>query len=316
MLRVAEMKQQQCCVFTNAVFTVVLGVVLVLLSILMIMPSIVLHNLEPFFELSLKILGVALFIIGSIGICGACSSSRPALITFGVCTLVAAIAGVTIGVALVMLASVHNVDLKQACSLYQQTGHTSSSLAKQYQVSYDSMKEALENCRRNGKPDALGLGDCGQLGRDSNGKWFEEDPRRDIFAWVEERAGCGGFCSGDLPLFAFPATPGGSAVDQSTKESPRSPCFDPLANELQVRGSGFGSVLVLLSLPLLIAVCTAFWIVCSPPPRMRKDYMHAPQDEMESDRLLSAQYSSQGSTMASFDGSGSDEESAYEDSYR
>mmetsp|Transcript_145279 Transcript_145279/g.253552 ORF Transcript_145279/g.253552 Transcript_145279/m.253552 type:complete len:317 (-) Transcript_145279:160-1110(-) len=309
------MKQQQCCVFTNALVVVVLGLVLVLLSCLMIESSLIIRNFEPFFAPSVKGLGAILCIVGLVGVYGACSSSRTGLVLFGICSFSAVIAGITIGVALVLLANVHVVDLKQACSLEKQTGHASSKLVKPYQVSYDSMKEALENCRRNGKPDALGLEDCGHLARDSTGRWFEEDPRRDLFAWIEERSGCGGLCSGDLPLFAFPASPGGPVVDQSSKESPRSPCFDPLAGELLVQGSGMGSVMIILSLPLLIAVCTAFWIVCSPPPRTRKDYMHAPQDDIETDRLLE-QYSSQGSTMASLDGSGSDEDAGSDDSYK
>lgn len=309
------MKQQQCCVFTNALIVVVLGLVMVLLSCFLIQPSLIIRNFEPFFAPAVKGLGATLCVIGLVGVYGACSSSRTGLVAFGICSIVAVVVGATIGIALVLLSNVHGVDLKQACSLKTQTGHTSSRFVEPYQVSYDSMKEALENCRRNGKPDALGLEDCGHLGRDSAGKWFEEDPRRDLFAWIEERSGCGGLCSGDLPLFAFPASPGGAAVDQSSKRNLRSPCFDPLAGELQLQGSGLGSVMVILSLPLLMAVCTAFWIVCSPPPRTRKDYMHAPQEEMESDRLLE-QYSSQSSTMASMDGSESDEDAISDDSYR
>jgi len=162
------------------------------------------------------------------------------------------------------------------------------------------MKQALGNCRRNGRPSALGLQDCGQLGKDDAGRWFEEDPYLELVAWLEQQSGCAGFCQGDPPLFAFPALPGGAAVDQSSKRHPREPCVQRLANELRARGSLAGGLTLLLSAPLLFGVCGASWIVCYPPPRRRKGYVepHSDDEGPESNRLL---YESDGDEQDVFD---------------
>jgi hypothetical protein len=280
------MKTQQCCVLTSAIGTILIGIAMVLVSRFLLDADVVIRHLEPTFIDAILILGVSAFLVGILGACGACFSSPLALGVYGFADLFIALAGLIIGFVLLFTSNMHSIDIKQACELVRQAGSSSSALAKQYQMSYDSMKEALMNCRQNGRPDALGLQDCGQLGRDSSGRWFHEDPQRELFGWAERLSGCGGFCTGDLPLFGLPASPNGK-VDQSTKTNQRSPCYRWIANELQVRGSTKSVLIILLASPLLVAVCGALWIICHPPPRARKDVTYPEAaDEPESHRLL------------------------------
>jgi len=295
------MKTQQCCVLTGALATLLLGSALVSVSSLLLDADVVLRNLESSFITSIFWLGVFVSIIGLFGSLGSCLSSRPTLAIYGICDFLFAIVGLVLGVVLVFKANMHGADIQRSCTLFQQTGQSSSALGKQYQGSYDSMKQALQNCRRNGRPAALGLQDCGRLGRDLDGHWFQEDPQRELLSWTELVSGCGGFCAGDIPLFGFPA-PGGKAIDQASKLRSRSPCYKTLAGELQARGSAKGAFIIVLSLPLVLASFCSAWIVCHPPPRARKDYLHPSEiDPLESDRLLSHGVSSP-------DNSGSDDE--------
>jgi hypothetical protein len=191
-------------------------------------------------------------------------------------------------------ANMHSVDINQSCKLFDQAGQSDSALGKRYQASYDSMKQALQNCRSNGRPAALGLLDCGQLGRDNDGKWFQEDPQMEMLSWIEGFSGCGGFCASDLPLFGFPEKPSGKIADQSTKMKRRAPCYTSVVGELQVRGSTRGAFISFLCLPLLASVIGAGWILCYPPPRMREDYM-SDDGDLESTRLLAWGYSNESS---------------------
>lgn len=281
------MKTQQCCVLAGALATISLGSALVSVSWLLLDADVVLRHLEPSFSPAIFWLGVLVCLIGLLGGIGTCLSSRPLLGIYGISDFVAGVTGVVIGGVLIFTANMHGSDIEQSCALFRQTGHGSSALGKQYQASYDSMKQALQNCRRHGRPGALGLQDCGRLARDFDGHWFQEDPQRELFSWTELASGCGGFCSGDLPLFGFPA-PGGVATDQASKMKSRSPCYKRLTSELRARGSLKGTLVIVLSIPLLVAFCCSMWIVCHPPPHARKDYLHPSEmDEVESDRLLS-----------------------------
>lgn len=287
------MKTQQCCVLASALGTIIVGIALVSVSRFLLSADVVLRNLEPSFGPAVFALGVSVCFIGAIGTCGSCLSSRIALSVYGLGDLLTALAGLVLGGSLLFMANMHSIDIVQSCSLFQQSGQSSSALGKQYQESYDKMKQALQNCRRNGRAGALGLQDCGRLGRDNNGNWYQQDPRREMLSWIEAFSGCGGFCAGDMPLFGFPA-PGGQATDQSSKTSLRDPCYKSLAGELQVRGSANGVIITVLSLPLVVAVCGAAWTLCYPPLRARKDYFHpadflrtSDDDHLESDRLLS-----------------------------
>merc|ERR1712232_697718 len=138
-----------------------------------------------------------------------------------------------------------------------------------------------------------GLADCGRLGKDDRGRWFEEVPEKALTAWVEKQYGCGGVCVSDLALFAFPHVPGGAPVDQSSKLKVREPCYTGFAHELEVQGDLAALLLFAASVPHLVAMCSALWIVCHPPPRQRDEYVlpsgHDAGDveDGESDRLLS-----------------------------
>lgn len=282
------MKTQQCCVLTGAIGTILVGLAQVSVSRLLLNADVVLRHLESSFAPVLFALGVFLCMSGILGICGSCLSSRLTLGIYGLVSLLAAIVGLVLGGALLFAANMHSVDIQQTCNLFHMSGQDSSSLGRQYQASYDSMKQALQNCRRNGRSGALGLQDCGQLGRDNSGRWFQEDPQMEVLLWTERLSGCGGFCTSDLPLFGFPA--GAQPIDQSSKLKQRSPCYKAVARELQVRGSMKGALITLLSLPLLAAVGGALWILCYPPPRLRKDYLHPSDvDNLESNRLLPAE---------------------------
>lgn len=295
------MKTQQCCVLTGALATTLLGSALVAVNWLLIDGDVVLRNLEPRFSPWIFWVGVFVCTFGLLGSIGSCLSSRPALAIYGICDLVLGIIGLVLGGVLMFTANMHAADIRQSCTLFRQTGLSSLPLGKQYQASYDSMKQALQNCRRNGRAAALGLQDCGRLGRDLNGHWFQEDSQRELLSWTELVSGCGGFCAGDIPLFSFPA-PGGKAIDQASKLKSRSPCYKALAGELQARGSLKGAFIVVLSLPLVVASFCPAWIIFHPPPRARKDYLHPSEiDQLESDRLLSH-------AVSSPDNSGSDDE--------
>jgi len=281
------MKKQQCCVLISSIGTIVTGAALVAVGRLVLASDVILRTLEPSFPAAVLSLGVFVFLVGLCGVVGSLLSSRLALTLYGVSLLVGAMLGLGFGGSLMFAANMHAVDIKQSCTLYQQAGQSSSDIGRQYQASYESMKQALQNCRRNGRSGALGLRDCGQLGRDSTGNWFQQDPRQDLLSWVENFSGCGGFCGSDVPLFGFPV-PGGRTVDQVSKIKLRDACYATVASELQVRGSTKGAMICALSLPLFMAVCGAAWIICYPPPQSRKDYLH-PSDvnDLESDRLLS-----------------------------
>jgi len=298
------MKTQQCCVLTGALATIPLGSALVSVSWLLLDTDVVLRHLEPSFAPAVFWLGILMCLNGLLGALGSCLSRRSALGIYGIFDLLLGIVGLVLGGVLVFKANMHGADIEQSCALFQQAGQSSSALGKQYQASYDSMKQALQNCRRNGRPGALGLQECGRLGRDLDGHWFQEDPQQELLSWTELVSGCGGFCAGDLPLFGFPA-PGGTAINQASKTRSRSPCFKRLAGELRTRGSLKGAIIMALTLPLLVAFCCSMWIICHPPPRARKDYLHPSEnDELESDRLLS-HGNSRGSSP---ENSGSDDE--------
>lgn len=295
------MKTQQCCVLSGALVTILSGSALVSVNWLLIDGDVVLRNVEPRFSPWIFWIGVFVCTTGLLGSVGSCLSSRPALAIYGICDLIFGIIGLVLGAVLMFTANMHAADIRQSCTLFRQTGLGSTSLGKQYQTSYESMKQALQNCRRNGRAAALGLEDCGRLGRDLNGNWFREDPQRELLSWSEVVSGCGGFCVGDIPLFGFPA-PGGVAINQASKMTSREPCYKTLAGELQARGSLKGASIVALSLPLVVASFCSAWIIFHPPPRARKDYLHPSEvDQLESDRLLSH-------GVASPDNSGSDDE--------
>mmetsp|Transcript_95675 Transcript_95675/g.205273 ORF Transcript_95675/g.205273 Transcript_95675/m.205273 type:complete len:304 (+) Transcript_95675:163-1074(+) len=284
------MKTQQCLVLVSALVTVALGLLLVLIAKSLMAPDVLLRSAEPGFARAVLNLGAMACAVGGLGALGACASSRIALCLYGVCALATAVAGVVVGGSLLAAVNVHGEEINQACMVSQHHQQTGSELTNRYQLSYGSMKEALVNCRRNARPSAVGLQDCGQLGKDSQGVWFEEDPQRDVFAWLEEISGCGGFCLNDVALFGFPAVPGGPAVGQAGKRLPRVACFRRFTSELQARGDRAAALVLLLSLPLLFSVCGATWIICYPPPRTRQGYTHAgdvdDEDLAESDSLL------------------------------
>merc|ERR1719469_1808192 len=98
------------------------------------------------------------------------------------------------------LANAHGEEIRRSCLVGQQTGDPWSALARQYQWSYNAMREALVNCRRS-MPNALGILECGHLARTTAGAWAHDDALRDIFEWLEAGSSCGGFCGADLPLF-------------------------------------------------------------------------------------------------------------------
>eukprot|EP00747_Dinoflagellata_sp_TGD_P162926 gnl/TRDRNA2_/TRDRNA2_181087_c0_seq1.p1 gnl/TRDRNA2_/TRDRNA2_181087_c0~~gnl/TRDRNA2_/TRDRNA2_181087_c0_seq1.p1 ORF type:complete len:313 (-),score=55.67 gnl/TRDRNA2_/TRDRNA2_181087_c0_seq1:20-958(-) len=288
------MKTQQCCVLSGALGTTLLGASLVVVSQCSLATNILLRFLEPQFAPAVLALGAAASTAGFVGAVGAGLASRIALGIYGVLTLLIAVTGFVIGGLLLALANGHGEEISRHCMMDQQTGQTWSQLTSEYQSSYDSMKEALLNCRRNGNPSALSLEDCGQLARDSKGRWFAEDKHRFLFAWIEEQSGCGGFCAGDLALFGF-AEQAGGIVDQSNKQSRRKPCFNEVVQRLEADGDRSAGLIVGLSAPLFFAVCGALWIVCYPPPKSRKGYVHAPHhDSGESGRLLPAYRDPQG----------------------
>jgi len=291
------MRKQQCCVLTGTLCTILVGIGLILLSLCLMYPDMMLSFVEPTFARIVLFLGVSACIIGFVGALGTCCSSRITLFIFGITTLVLSLAGIVVGFALLAAANSHGEEVRRSCTVNHQVHSTWSELTRSYQQSYDSMKQALLNCRQNGRPLALGLSDCGQLGRDNQGAWFAENQHKDLFIWLEKRSGCGGFCSGGIPLFAYPAVPEGAHVDQATKQKTRQACFKLFSDELEVRGDRAALLTILLSAPLLFAVCGALWIVCYPPPRARKDYIHAPlgdsdddDDDLASNRLLAADH--------------------------
>jgi len=286
------MKLQQCFVLLSAVLTSLMGLLLVLVAKGLMETDIVLMHTEPRFVPAVLAIGGVACTAGCLGMLGACCSSRSSLCLYAVVTLAAAICGTIVGGVLLATVNSQGEELKRSCmSMTEDVHQTSSGMTQQYQDSYDSMLQGLANCRQNDRPDALGLQDCAQLGKDDDGRWYAEDSFSDLFLWLEDQFGCAGFCKADLPLFAFPARSGsgkGPPVDQSSKLRRRPPCFRSFAGELEGRGSRAAGLTMALSLPLVMAVFLASWIVCYPPPKTRKNYVHQSRDgdEAESDRLL------------------------------
>lgn len=286
------MKTQQCCVLVGAVCSLGVGTCLALISKRIMEPDPVLRDVDPQFAPWVLALGLAALASGVLGLVGAGCSSRGLLCAYGVGELLVTVFGLLLGGTLLATVNEHGEEMARSCAVSRHAGQPWSDLTMQYQASYDSMKEALENCRRNGRQNALGLEDCGQLGRDNSGAWFEENTYRNLFEWLESRRGCGGFCTGDLPLFGWSSRADGSTVDQSSKETSLNPCFNALVGELESRGDWSAILVLSLSAPLILAVCGSLWIVCYPPPRARKGYVHpgAPpggrRQRGESHRLL------------------------------
>lgn len=268
------MKTQQCCVLFGAFCTLGIGISLAVISKRLMELDPVLRDVDPEFAPWVLALGFTACASGGLGTVGAGCSSRNLLCAYGAGELLVTACGLLLGGTLLATVNEHGEEIARSCVVDRHAGQPWSDLTMQYQASYDSMKEALENCRRNGRPNALGLEDCGQLGRDNSGAWFEEDRYRNLFEWLESRRGCGGFCTGDLPLFGWSSKADGSSVDQSSKETSRQPCFDPLVGELESRGDWSAVLVLSLSAPLILAVCGSLWIVCYPPPRARKGYVH------------------------------------------
>jgi len=126
--------------------------------------------------------------------------------------------------------------------------------------------------------EALRLQDCGQLAKDNEGSWWNDDTYMPLFYYIEAVSGCGGMCTGDIPLFGFPENPVTQkpVVDQTNKELLRHPCFHELANLLESNGDKVSASIIAFGLPILFSVCGACWIVCYPPPLARKGYIHPP----------------------------------------
>jgi len=120
--------------------------------------------------------------------------------------------------------------------------------------------------------------DCGQLAKDNQGNWWNDDKYMPLFYYIEAVSGCGGMCTGDVPLFGFPENPATQkpVVDQTNKELLRHPCFHELANLLESNGDSVSASIIAFGLPILFSVCGACWIVCYPPPLARKGYVHSP----------------------------------------
>lgn len=280
------MKTQQCCVLLGAFGEVILGLLLVLLSSWSMDPYPPLHFMEPFFAPVVLAVGGAFAATGCLGVVGACIASRRMLCLYAVTTLLVAAVAFLVGGLLLATVNGHGEEIIRACGMKTAAGQMFSKMATTYQASYDSMKQGLVNCRRNGRQNALGLQDCGQLGRDNEGRWYLKDPFQELFEWIEAESGCGGFCVGDIPLFAYPTKSSGvdvQAVTQSSKQKARQPCFKELVDRLEVSGDRDAAVIVGFALPLFLAVCGAMWIVCYPPPVPRKNYIHSP---FESGHLL------------------------------
>merc|ERR1719387_1124522 len=153
------MKTQQCCVLIGAFGEILLGTLLAVASTWSMDSSPVLHHMEPAFAPLALALGGAVCAVGCLGACGACCTSRPALCLYGALTLLLAVAAFVLGGALLATVNGHGEEIRRSCSMDQSTGQIYSSLAAGYQASYDSMQQALKNCRRN-RQAALGLQDC------------------------------------------------------------------------------------------------------------------------------------------------------------
>lgn len=296
------MKIQQCTVLLSAVLASLLGLSLVLVAKAFMEPDIVLTHTEPRFVPAVLAIGSASLAAGCLGMLGACCSSRSFLCLFAIVSLAASACGTLVGGVLLATVNTQGEELKRSCLAMTDDVHeTSSGMTQHFQSSYDSMLQGLKNCRQNDRPDALGLRDCGLLAKDDEGRWFADDPNADLFSWLEDQFGCAGFCKPDLPLFAFPLQSSagrGPPVDQSSKLRRRTPCAHPFAGELEFRGSRAAGLTLLFSLPLVAAVFLASWIVCYPPPKTRKNYVHQSSqdsgDEAESDRLLAGGWGSDG----------------------
>jgi len=294
------MKAQHCCVVVSASGGLLSGLGLIVTARRLFAADLVLRSMEPHFAPMVLMLGVVGCASACLGWAGACFTNRLALCVHCVCTSFFSIGGFLLSADLLAKASSCAKELGDSCVEYAGAPAVWSAQTRSLQRSYNSMAQALENCRRNGRPAALGLFGCGQLARDNDGRWFMEDPWRELFFHLEQQGGCGGFCTGDLPLFALPQPGSSTPVDQSSKRHVRAPCFQFLAETLQASASRAALLTVLLSSPVLLALCGVVYSICLPPPRRRPDhYQQTAQcegaayiEEEESERLLDSQASS------------------------
>merc|ERR1719428_550073 len=258
--------------------TLILGILTIVISARQISTDEVLNDIEPAFAGLVTGIGVSIALVGLLGVIGSIVASRTALCVYGVLALVVATVTVVAGGTFLATVNGHGEEINHACMLDRKTGQLWSKFANKFQNSYDSMKQALQNCRRNGRMEALRLQDCGQLGKADDGSWWNDDKYMPLFYYIEARSGCGGMCTGDIPLFGFPENlvTGKPVVDQTNKELLRHPCFHELANLLEGNGDKVSASIIAFGLPILFSVCGACWIVCYPPPLARKGYVHSP----------------------------------------
>lgn len=140
------------------------------------------------------------------------------------------------------------------------------------QQAYEILLDALTVCRQE-QPNALQLEACPDA-KGSRGQQWTSIAHADLFQQAEEQYRCGGFCLDGPPLFGLPV----GTVDVWNKGRLRRPCFRPLLGEALQRASVAGWALLLLSLPLLATACGLGWLACAPPPRLRGNYAHRPEE--------------------------------------
>mmetsp|Transcript_21490 Transcript_21490/g.47202 ORF Transcript_21490/g.47202 Transcript_21490/m.47202 type:complete len:300 (-) Transcript_21490:47-946(-) len=264
------MKPQRAFVFVSAAITAATGVAAVIAG-RQASNDLIMSAVEPTMASTVVFLGLATICAGVVGLCGGCSESRCGVLFFPSCTLLIGVACIIGGGIVLSQANGDGGSIEEACWTRQKTGDLQFQKARTLQDDFDSLQTALANCRKS-RPEVLSLRDCGQLAKDDAGIWYKDRPRKALVEWLEEKFSCGGFCAADTAVFGYPwqqPRNGSTAVTQSNKNTPRDPCFTFLAQELAKRGSKLGGLLMVLQALVIVSVCGALWLVCSPPPSVR-----------------------------------------------
>jgi len=279
------MAYQLGCLFTCSFFTFVCGIILFCFVWFDMSQDSLFKDLEPTY-IKVAFLFSINMTIG--GIVGMFSSHNPRKLRLGFTlglTTKACVGSIITGILIIVSTNTLSNNFTEACDFDKRTGNFNQGYTATVQASYDSLKNCLLNCRRNGLPEAIGLFDCGKLGRDDAGNLWTMIEYRDLFDWAERKGGCGGFCMKDLPLFGY-SNLDGFQMTQAMKGMNRKPCYEWIVRQLVIRGGIGGVVLITLALPSIATIIITLWTICSPPPIRRKTYefeMHYPTEGDEYD---------------------------------
>ncbi|CEM39629.1 unnamed protein product [Vitrella brassicaformis CCMP3155] len=234
-------------------------------------------DIDERIPVGLFVMGAIMAVSGFLGFIGAVCDSKMLLAIFAFVTLFVWVAVLALGVGLLLLVMNDGYKIERACAIDETTGELQEKLPKRLQTTYDKLWEALTICRTK-LPDANSLQECGDFSTDANGHQVWGINFQALYQLAEKKYHCAGFCLDGAPVFGYP-NEDGVEVNRANREVPRRACYHQLAERFAAHGALLTGLLLGFSIPLLLSMLAAWWMVCLPPPRKMKGYIHQPDED-------------------------------------